>query len=120
MTPVHPATAAVCSPLLVPVCLGAFNETYPGYGCGGGEASRFVVTAVLDVAYVERSCHFWNDQREHVVVTDGLGIVRIDTTSDSCTIGLADPVGVAPSQSTACPAELGDAIYGTDWMHLLP
>lgn len=120
MTPVHPATAAVCSPLLVPACLGAYDSTYPGYGCSSGEASRFVLTAVLDVVSVERSCHYWSDQREHVVVSDGLGIVRIDTTSDSCTIRVGDPLGVAPSQSTACPAELGDAIYGTDWTHLLP
>lgn len=120
MTPIHPQTTAACSPLLVAACVGAYTSTYPGYGCGGSDASRFAVSAVLDLAYVERSCHYWSDQREHVVVSDGLGVVRVDTTSDSCTIIVSDPVGLAGSQSTACPAEIGDLVYGTDWAHLLP
>jgi hypothetical protein len=82
-SPAHPATALVCGPLVVPACFGAYSETSPGYGCTGSDTSRFYVTAVLSVAYVERSCHFWSDGREHVTVNDAVGFVQVSAPTRS-------------------------------------
>ncbi|HUR69476.1 MAG TPA: hypothetical protein VM370_09535 [Candidatus Thermoplasmatota archaeon] len=120
MTPLHPSTAAVCSPLVVTACAGVYTETFQGFGCGGSEASRLVVSAGIDLVSVQRACHYWSDGREHVVVSDGFGAAQVDTTSDSCDVIVADPFLGLVSESTACPAEVGDLIYGTDWAHVLP
>lgn len=120
MSSPHPSTALVCTPLVASTCVGAYAESYPGYGCGGGDAERLYVTAGLTIAYVERSCHWWQDGREHVSVQDGFSIVTVDTTSDSCDVIVSDPIGLVGPNSAPCPEEVRAFVYDTDWANVLP
>lgn len=112
--PAQPAPTLVCSPVIFAGCTGAIEHSYAMPSCTDERLD--VRAGGFTVAQGAHSCH-WSTGKEYAFVGDGIGLVGIRATHDSCTIELLS--SFSPS-TQSCPAEVGDALMGVDWHSILP